>query len=119
MAGAGDLDLANQLLDSIKKPQGQWPHVSTRANLSHGRALRIVGRYNDARPILQEALATAEANGYRYFQLLAHHELSRCHGASDAAALHNRVARATSRSLAANLGRDDAKRFLSRGWGTP
>jgi len=119
VAGAGDLDLANQLLDSIKKPQGQWPHVSTRANLSHGRALRIVGRYNDARPILQEALATAEANGYRYFQLLAHHELSRCHGASDAAALHNRVARATSRSLAANLGRDDAKRFLSRGWGTP
>jgi len=118
VAGIGEIDLANELLDSIRKPEGQWPHVSTRANLSHGRALRMLGRYDDARPILQEALSTAEANGYRYFQLLAHNELARCLGDESASALHNRVARATSRSLAANLGRDDAKRFLARGWGS-
>ncbi len=117
-AGAGAIELANQLLDGIEKPAGQWPHVSTRANLSHGRALRILGRHDDARQILQEALSTAEANGYRYFQLLAHNELARCLGDESASALHNRVARATSRSLAANLGRDDAKRFLARGWGS-
>jgi len=119
VAGAGDIELANELLDDIRTPEGQWPHVSTRVNLSHGRALRILGRYDDARPLLQEALSTAEANGYRYFQLLAHHELSRCLGDPTAVALHHRVSKATARSLAANLGRDDAKRFLARGWGSP
>jgi tetratricopeptide (TPR) repeat protein len=94
-----------------------WPLVQVRTDLARGNAWRTLGERETARKLLQRALATAEANGYRFYQLLLHHELERVADDDNARARHARVAAALARSLAANLGREDAKRFLATPWG--
>ena len=61
--------------------------------------------------------STAEANGFRTFQLQAHDGLAAVIADETVRARHTRVAKALSRSLAANLPREDSKRFLERDWG--
>ena len=59
----------------------------------------------------------AESNGFRYYQLIAHHHLCAVVTDDNDCARHDRVANALARSLAANLGASDSKTFLGRGWG--
>lgn len=90
-----------------------WPHVAIRVDLAIGRALAALSRPEDAREVLQRALTTSEANGLRYFQLAAHLELIHVTADSSARDRHARVASGLARSLAANLPKDDADRFLA------
>lgn len=117
LAALGRRADAERALSRCSSRPDQWPHVAIRTDISLGRALRVVGRVEEACAALQRALSLAEANGFRYFQLLAHNDLAAIHPDEGARARHKRVANALSRSLAANLPKEDAQRFLQRGWG--
>ncbi|MEQ1508198.1 MAG: hypothetical protein ABMB14_38565, partial [Myxococcota bacterium] len=89
-----------------------WPHVQARAELAIGRSLGALGEPDAAREVLQRALALSEANGFRYYQLAAHLELLKVADDPSVRDRHARVASGLGRSLAANLPKDDADRFL-------
>ncbi len=108
-------DEASLLLDTVSAAPVAWPHIQVRTDLALGRALRGARRPAEARNVLLRALATSEANGFRTFQLVAHAELSRTTPDDATHDRHVRVAAGLARSLAANLPRDDAARFLA-GW---
>ncbi len=91
--------------------------MRTRRDLALGATLRLLGEPERARDALQRALAISESNGYRYHQLLAHHELAQVEGELTARARHQRVAIALSRSLSANLPSPEGDRFLQQSWG--
>ncbi len=116
LAGLGRLDEATQQLEHTE--QGDpWPHIKVRTDLALGAAYQLLEESGPARQALQRALALAEANGYRYYQLLAHHQLALTVTDDAARARHRRVAVALARSLAANLPRVDSTAFLQRTWG--
>lgn len=119
LAALGRVAEAEEVLAERSAADGLWPHIQIRTDLSLGRALRELGHDAEAATTLQRGLEVAEANGYRYFQLLAHHELAHVIKDDDARSRHGRVARALARSLAAGLPRADAKRFTERSWGDP
>jgi hypothetical protein len=106
-------------LSRLSQGGGRWPHMAVRTDLATGRALALLGCHKDAVRTFERSLSVAEANGYRLYQLEAHHELARSTDAAPAKARHQRVAKALARSLAANLTKNDAARFLSSGWGEP
>ena len=103
---------AREVFEDIAQPAGLWPHVQIRADLAVGRALRSLERQPEARGKLQRALSASEANGYRYLQLCAHRELVAVTDDPASRDRHARVASGLARSLAANLPREDAERFL-------
>lgn len=112
----GRADEALQVLE--RSTEGRlWPLVQVRTDLARGVARKLLGDRESARRSLQRALVTAEASGFRLYQLVAHHELEQVVDDDTAKARHSRVAGALARSLAANLGREDARRFLATGWG--
>ena len=113
LARLSRIDEAEAVLASAPSADGAWPHIRARADIARGRALRHMGAIEPARRALTAALEAAEGDGYRYFQLHAHLELARVVDADDQER-HTRVARGLARSLAANLPRDDADRFLKR-----
>ncbi len=117
LAGLGRRPAATAVLQNARAVEDAWPHVRIRGHISVGRALRMLDRDAEAREHFASALAGAESAGFRYFQLLAHHELVQVEPDEAARARHDRVARALARSLAANLSREHAASFLSRGWG--
>jgi hypothetical protein len=90
-----------------------WPHVQVRVDLAFGAALAALSRTDEAQRSLQRALAISEANGLRTFQLAAHRALIGV--VEDAAAKdrHVRIAHGLARSLAANLPKEEAARFLA------
>lgn len=90
-----------------------WPHVQVRADLAVGRALGALGEREAAVQKLQRALVVSEANGLRYFQLLAHLASLRVADDPSMRDRHTRIASGLGRSLAANLPKDEADRFLS------
>jgi hypothetical protein len=112
-ASLGRMAEAEAALDLSPTPSGTWPHIQVRTDLSVGRALRALGRGAEARTALLRALAASEANGFRTFQLLAHTELARTTADDATRELHQRVALGLARSLASNLRREDASRFLA------
>lgn len=116
LADVGRREEALRLLDETPDER-QWPHVQVRTDLAKAVALRRLHEPDRAKTVLQRALQVAEANGFRFHQLLAHHELALVVADEPTRARHSRVAAALARSLAANLGRDDARRFLQRNWG--
>ena len=103
------------MLDSASAAPVAWPHIQVRTDLALGRALHGARRPTEARNALLRALATSEVNGFRTFQLTAHAELSRTTADDATRDRHVRVAAGLARSLAANLPREDAARFLA-GW---
>ncbi len=103
---------AERALRELPSAREPWPHIQIRADLSLGRSLLALERPSEARTALQRALAASEANGYRYFQLIAHTRLVRAVEDDRIRSRHARVASGLARSLAANLPRDDAERFL-------
>lgn len=117
LAHLGRHDEAGAVLATPTITGAQWPHVAIRTDLAVGRALRVMQRPVEAREALQRALSLAEANGFRWFQLLAHDMLARIVPDHVARERHRRVSRALARSLAANLPRADAERFLEQDWG--
>ena len=110
---------ARRLIDDVESNTGQlgWPHMRTRRDLALGVTLRLLGEPERARAVLQRALALSESNGYRYHQLLAHHELAQIEGEATSRARHHRVASALSRSLSANLPTPEGDKFLQESWG--
>jgi tetratricopeptide (TPR) repeat protein len=107
------IDEANRQLDMTFGGPTAWPHIQVRTDLAVGRGLRGARRFAEARSVLLRALAASEVNGFRTFQLFAHTELSRTTGDDATRDRHVRVAAGLARSLAANLPREDAARFLS------
>jgi len=117
LAELGRVDEAERVLAERPARGAQWPHVAIRTDIAIGRALRVLKHPGPAREALQRALALAEANGFRWFQLLAHDVLASIVPDEEARERHRRVSRALARSLAANLPREDAERFLDQDWG--
>lgn len=117
LAMLGRADEARAALRKAEQNERQWPHVQVRTDLARAIAWRMLGDPETARKILQRALGIAEANGFRFYQLVAQHELWQVVDDENARARHSRVAGALSRSLAASLSREDAERFLAAGWG--
>jgi tetratricopeptide (TPR) repeat protein len=105
-------DAERVLNETIPPREEPWPHISIRIHLARGRAQVALDDHDAAQYHLGKALQAAEADGYRYFQLLAHLDLARVVD-DDARDRHLRVARGLARSLAANLPKDDADRFLA------
>ncbi|HHO52584.1 MAG TPA: tetratricopeptide repeat protein [Deltaproteobacteria bacterium] len=103
---------AQALLEALPSRPEPWPHIQIRADLALGQALLALQQRPGARSALQRALAASEANGYRYFQLVAHSALVRAVDDESTRTRHARVASGLARSLAANLPRDDVDRFL-------
>jgi serine/threonine protein kinase/tetratricopeptide (TPR) repeat protein len=90
-----------------------WPHVQVRVDLALGRALGALGERPAAQQKLQRAQAVSEANGFRTFQLAAHTASLEVVEDPSVRARHLRIAAGLARSLAANLPKDEADRFLA------
>jgi serine/threonine protein kinase/tetratricopeptide (TPR) repeat protein len=95
----------------------RWPYIQIRTDLAMAQAWKSLGENDTAREHLQHALQLAEANSYRYYQLLAHHGLQPIAQTPKGATRHQRVAQALARSIAANLPGADSKSFRSATWG--
>ncbi len=78
----------------IRPVNESWPHMAIRSDLARGQAMRALGRNEEALEYLRRALKVAEANGYRFFQLTAHDELTRLAPDATSRSRHDRVARA-------------------------
>lgn len=116
----GEPEAARRILADAEASRDEpWPHIAIRIALSTGRAHRALGEHVEAARWFDRALASAESDGYRYFQLVAHLQLSHVAADEDARSRHLKVARGLARSLAANLPRDDADRFLALHGGLP
>jgi len=119
LASLGRGEEALTLLDKGTEESRQWPHFQVRIDLARARAWRLLGRVEQARAIATTALESAEGNGYRFFQLIAHHELSLVAAEPQVRGRHARLATALARSIAGSLARDDAARFLTQDWDKP
>lgn len=115
----GDADGARALLARAEEPGGNhWAYQECRIALSVARAWAELGDTAAATRHAETALRKADAAGFRFYSLKAH-ALAAAHGTDDASvARHRRIADALARSLAANLPREDADRFLQVNWGT-
>ncbi len=123
----GRVDDARATLNDVPPAEDAWPHVRTRIDLATGRAMRHLGEaspkdravaFHAARQRLQRALQSAEADGYRLFQMSAHLELALVVDDDSARDRHLRVAKGLARSLAANLPREEGELFLTTQVGT-
>ena len=110
-------DEAAALADLDEPIPDDWPNVRVPTQLARAAAYVALEDPASARHAYQRALTLAEANGYRLYQLEAHHGLAGVVTEESTQARHARVASALARSLAASLPRADGTRFLARGWG--
>ncbi|MFT4623256.1 MAG: tetratricopeptide (TPR) repeat protein/tRNA A-37 threonylcarbamoyl transferase component Bud32 [Myxococcota bacterium] len=116
LAAKGKIQDARAVLDHTE-PGDPWPHMKVRTDLELGHAYRALELIEPARAALARGLSLAEANGYRYYQLLAHHRLAGVVTDEAARARHQRVSLALARSLAANLPKSDSVAFMALQWG--
>ncbi|MEZ4316867.1 MAG: protein kinase [Myxococcota bacterium] len=117
LAALGRTGDAERVLAGQRPPHEPWQNTQVKADLAWAQAYKMLGRRVDAEKLLVRALETAERIQYRFFQLLAHHELATIATEESARIRHARVANGLARSLAANLPREDGQRFLMRSWG--
>jgi tetratricopeptide (TPR) repeat protein len=101
------------LTEADNAPSRSWPHQQVRFHLVRGRVLAEAGRRADALEEIELALRGADSAGYRLYSLKAHQLIASISESKAVVSLHSRIASNLSRSLAANLSRDDAKVFLS------
>lgn len=115
-----DRTLARQLLqEALDHPGTRWPYQECRLDLVLARVYADLGDSGEACRRGESAIRRADAAGFRYYSLKGHC-LAAEHSTDEAAvARHRRVADALARSLAANLPREDADRFLDAGWLQP
>ncbi len=115
----GQRDASRALL-AEEQPAGanHWAYQECRIDLSVARAWAELGDAAEATRHAESALRKADAAGFRFYSLKGH-ALAAAH-AEDAASVsrHRRIADALARSLAANLPREDAERFLQVNWGS-
>jgi tetratricopeptide (TPR) repeat protein/tRNA A-37 threonylcarbamoyl transferase component Bud32 len=116
LAQLGRRGLSVALLSGRDRTPALWPHVQAKVELALGRAWLANDRSQEATPSFERALSVAEATGYRWYALLAQHALGRIAADEVVRGRYARVASALCRSLAANLDRDDARRFTEL-WG--
>jgi len=109
----GDLHAAQQELDrALDAGGGRWPYQECRLDLVLARVYAAMGNSAEACRRAEAAIRRADACGFRLYALKGH-TLAAQHSPDEAAvARHRRVADALARSLAANLSREDAERFL-------
>ncbi len=119
LAGHGRGGMAQALLIGRPTPKIQWPHVQMKVDLAVGRALLRLDRRDQAIEAFERTLSLAESSGYRLWQLNAQTELARVHPDEIVRGRYLRVAAALARSLAANLDREDARRFVDQLPGPP
>jgi tetratricopeptide (TPR) repeat protein len=112
LAELGRTEDARAVLSGAR-PLELWPHVQVRTDLAWARARRLLGDDADAGRLFKGALEIAESNGYRYYQLKAHHALIAL-TEGDERSRHQRVAQSLARSLSASLPRKDANGFTAR-----
>jgi tetratricopeptide (TPR) repeat protein/tRNA A-37 threonylcarbamoyl transferase component Bud32 len=119
LAAHGRGGMAAAVLTGRPTPKTQWPHIQMKVDLAFGRALIRLDRRAEAIQPLERTLALAESNGYRLWQLYAQTELARVHPDEIVRGRYARVGAALARSLAANLDREDARRFVDQLPGAP
>jgi hypothetical protein len=90
-----------------------WPYQQARLQLNIARVREELGERAVALQLAEDALRLADACGYRFYALRARLLAARVASDEAVASRHARVADALSRSLAANLDREDAETFLS------
>lgn len=66
----------------------------------------------EALQLAEEALRLADSSGYRHYAMRARKLITQCTSDEVVIARHQRVAEALTRSLAANLSREDAGAFM-------
>ena len=111
-AHAGDVEgMEAALKEAQNAPGRSWPHQEVRFHLVMGRALGEAGRRADAIEEVERALRGADSAGYRLYSLKAHALIARLSDSEATVSLHSRIAANLSRSLAANLSREDGQAF--------
>ncbi len=90
-----------------------WPGQRVRVNLNLARVYRLLDAREQALGLAEEALRLSDASGYRHYAMRARQLIIQCTDDDVVIARHRRVAEALARSLAANLGREDAASFLA------
>jgi tetratricopeptide (TPR) repeat protein len=109
----GDPAAAHAALERALGAEGtRWPYQECRLDLVLARVYAAMGNAAEATRRAEAAIRRADACGFRLYALKGH-ALAAQHSTDEAAvARHRRVADALARSLAANLSREDAERFL-------
>ncbi len=112
-AATGDLAAAQTHLARALAWEGmKWPYQECRFDLVLGRVYAAMGNRAEATRRAEAAIRRADACGFRLYALKGHQVAASCSPDEAAQARHRRVAEALARSLAANLSREDAGRFL-------
>ncbi|MFN7145301.1 MAG: tetratricopeptide repeat protein, partial [Myxococcota bacterium] len=109
----GNRARAEQELDKALSVGGaRWPYQECRLDLALARVYAAMGDDAEACRRAEAAVRRADASGFRLYALKGR-TLAALHSPDEASvARHRRVADALARSLAANLSREDAERFL-------
>ena len=112
-AASGDLAAAQAHLARALAWEGmKWPYQECRFDLVLGRVYAAMGNRAESTRRAEAAIRRADACGFRLYALKGHQVAGACSPDEAAQARHRRVAEALARSLAANLSREDAERFL-------
>jgi tetratricopeptide (TPR) repeat protein len=105
-------DAHAELDKALEAGASRWPYQECRLDLVLARAFLALGNTAEATRRAESAIRRADACGFRLYALKGH-ALAASHGTDEATvARHRRVTDALARSLAANLSREDAERFL-------
>ncbi len=116
----GERDAALAAIHSLGSSTAtRWPYQECRLELVLARTWLKLGGRAQAIELAEAALGRADACGFRLYALRAHCLAARAGDDAAAVARHWRVADGLARSLAANLTRDDAERFLRADWLVP
>ncbi len=112
-AADGDLVRAHAFLARAREWPGlRWPYQEARFDLVLARVYAALGDFPEATRRAEAAIRRGDACGFRLYTLKGHQVAAACSQDEAAVARHRRVADALARSLAANLAREDAERFL-------
>jgi hypothetical protein len=111
----GDTSAAEVALGRATSWAGRcWPYQEARLDLALARATAAMGDRAEATRHAEAAVRKADACGFRLYALKGHRIAAATSDDDATIARHRRVADALARSLAANLAREDAERFLER-----
>jgi tetratricopeptide (TPR) repeat protein len=111
-------DAARAML-TVEAPQMSFPHIQVRIDLDVATAWRMLGESAQAEHHGRQALEVAQRSRFRFYELIAHHELSQATEDHALREQHARKAKSLARSLSASLDRFDGATFVGRGWGVP
>jgi len=113
-AKLGDMNAAKQHLSNSETISGRsWPHQMIRTLMVSAKALSAYGNLSKAVDAAENALRMADESGYRLYSLNAHELLGRLSSKEASREMHFRVARNLTKSLSANLSKEDAKSFIA------